>query len=740
MKEEKTGTAAELIFHNETNYYTILLFETDEEQFFAVGHMPYPKEGRSYRLTGEWKTHPKYGEQFSFSSAEELAPTTKDGIASFLASGIIKGVGPKMASAIVNRFGEETLEIIANDPDRLTEVSGIGKTKAAAIEESYRQHREYADTVLALSAYDISSGVCLKLYSVYGKKAVSIVRENPYALIGDIYGIGFRKADKIAMSAGIAQDSPERIKSGIKYMLSQLAASGDTYAEASEFTEKTAQFLDVTRSQVSDCAFDMVMDGELCKEQLDGVPVYMLYSYCRAEKYTAAKLYELCTAELTGIAASADKLIEREEKSKNLILSEKQKNAVNASVHNGVLVITGGPGTGKTTIINTILSVYDYAGLKTALAAPTGRAAKRMQQATGQPARTIHRLLEYAYADGADRMVFGKNENSPLEYDCIIIDEMSMVDILLMEALLRAIKPGTRLILVGDADQLPPVGAGNVLKDMLSCETIQSCRLTDIFRQAQESAIVVNAHMINRGEHPSYNEKDQDFFFVKRSARDIKGTIAQLCKTRLPAFFKELDAYNDIQVLTPVRKGDLGCVELSRMLQDCLNPPSPGKPEKKIGERIYRTGDKVMQTKNNYQMEWKNLRTMTSGTGVFNGDMGIIEYVDTENGIIGVIFDNEIRVRYDYSNIDELESAFALTVHKSQGSEFPVVVMPMAMFPAMLSTRNLLYTAITRAKEAVVLVGDPAVCNAMVDNNRTQKRNSGLGIRLRSLWNLIDEV
>ena len=704
-----------------------------------MGNMARPRTGRTYRLLGEWKTHPKYGEQFAFSSAEELEPTTEEGIAAFLCSGMIKGVGPKMASAIVKKFGPDTLKIISEEPGRLTEVPGVGKTKAAAIEEGYREHREYADTVLALSAYDISAGTCLKLYRVYGKNAVSVIRENPYALIGDVYGIGFKKADKIAASAGIKEDSPERIKAGIKFLLNQLVKSGDTYAPAAEFTEKAAQFLDVTREQVSDCAFEMAVDGTICKDLIEGRAVYMLFSYCRAEKYVAAKLYELCGAELPHIAVTAENLIKQEEQNTGISLSEKQKKAVFESVGNGVLVITGGPGTGKTTIINTILSIYEHAGLYAALAAPTGRAAKRMQQATGRPAMTIHRLLEYAYAEDDDRMIFGRNEENPLPSDCIIIDEMSMVDILLMEALLRAVRPGTRLILVGDADQLPPVGAGNVLKDILSCDTIPSCRLTDIFRQAEESAIVVNAHLINKGEHPSFNEKGQDFFMVQRPPGDIPATVSDLCKNRLPAFFKDLDPKNDIQVLTPARKGSLGCVELNRILQEALNPPAPGKAEKRIGDRVFREGDKVIQIKNDYRLEWKNRRTFAAGSGVFNGDIGIIEKVDNDNGTVSVVFDDEVCVSYDYSNIEELETAFALTVHKSQGSEFPVVVMPMAVFPPMLSTRNLLYTAVTRAKEAVVLVGNPAVCNAMVDNNSIQKRYSGLSFRLRSLWKLIYE-
>ena len=739
MKEEKTGTAVELVFHNESNLYTILLFETDEEQFFAVGNMAQPKVGRTYRLLGGWKTHPKYGEQFSFSSYEELEPTTEEGIIAFLSSGLIKGAGRKTAAAIVRKFGKDSLRIIGEEPEMLTRVPGIGKAKAASISESYKEHREYADTVLELSAYDITPATCMKLYSRFGKYAAATVKADPYSLIGELYGIGFRKADKIASSLGIAGDSPKRIKSGIHFLLSQLTVSGDTYSPAAEFTEKAAAFLDVTREQVENCAFEMVMDGTLCKEVIDGTAAYMLFSYSRAEKYTASKLAQLCTAELEGIAVKPEDLIRAEEKKSGISLNEKQKNAVISSVRNGVLVITGGPGTGKTTIINTILSVYDMAGLRTALAAPTGRAAKRMQQATGRQASTIHRLLEYAYADGEDRMFFGKNETDPLDWDCIIIDEMSMVDILLMEAFLRAVKPGTRLILVGDADQLPPVGAGNVLKDILSCDGIKSCRLTEIFRQAEESAIVINAHMINRGEHPTFNGSGSDFFMVNRKPSDIKSTIADLCKSRLPAYFKDLDPYTDIQVLTPVRKGDLGCVELSRALQERLNPPAPGKAEKTVGERIFRVGDKVIQTKNNYRKEWTNLRTFDTGMGVFNGDMGIIDSVDEDSGIIGVIFDSEIYVRYDYSGTDELESAFALTVHKSQGSEFPVVVMPMANFPPMLATRNLLYTAITRAKKAVVLVGDRQVCNAMTDNNSIQKRNSGLAYRLRSIWDTLNE-
>ena len=737
MKEEKQGKISEIIFHNEENFYSILLFETNEEQFFAVGNIPNPKMGRTYRLLGDWTKHPKYGEQFKFSSFEELEPTTEEGIAAFLSSGVIRGIGPKVAQSIVRYFGKDTLEIIRTKPHLLENVPGIGKAKAKAIEEGYKEHREYADTVLALSEFDIGTSVCLKLYKAFGADAVNVVKENPYSLIDEVYGIGFKRADKIAASVGFASDSPYRIKSAALYMLGELAAAGDSYANEASFIEQLAQFLDVTRDKVSEGIFELIMDGSICKERLSDENILMLYMYNRAEKYTASKIYQLCNAELRGIAVSEDNLIKKAEKESGKNLSEQQKLAVVSSLRNGVNIITGGPGTGKTTIINMILAILNAADFKTALAAPTGRAAKRMQAAANFPATTIHRLLEYNYEDGEDRMVFGRNEENPLDADCIIIDEVSMVDILLMEALLRAIKPGTRLIMVGDADQLPPVGAGNVLKDMLACEYIHATRLTEIFRQAEESAIVVNAHLINKGEYPCCNEKDSDFFMLQRQGeKSILNTILELASTRIPSYIKNIDPYFDIQILTPTRKGMLGSVELNKSLQAVLNPESPEKPEKTYGEKIFRKGDKVMQIKNNYSLEWKNLFTMQTSTGVFNGEIGIIDTVDNDRGVVCVIYDNEKYVTYDNSNLDELESAFALTVHKSQGSEFPVVIMPMTSFPPMLATRNLLYTAITRAKTLVVLVGNQNICNSMVDNNQSVKRSSGLSARLQNLWDL----
>jgi len=735
MKEEKTGTVAEVKFHNEENFYTIAVIETADEQFCAVGYMPMPKKGRRYRFTGEWTVHRKYGEQFAFSSFEELQPTTEEGIEAFLCSGVIKGVGPATAGAIVRKFGEDSLRVILEEPERLTSVSGIGPAKAKGIAAGYAEHREYADTVLKLSAFDIGPNISMKLYKAYGTDAVDIIRQNPYRLIDDMYGVGFITADKIAQKIGFEADSPFRIKSGIRYAMEQRAGSGDTYVVKNDFVEDCAGLLDVSREQVGDACTEMVFEGDLFLENIDGTETLMLWRYHRAETRVASRLYELCHSSLTAIAAGEERLIDRTERETGIELSEGQRHAVISSLKNGVSVITGGPGTGKTTIIKAILGILKNAGISTALAAPTGRAAKRMTQATGVEASTIHRLLEYQYTPDETSMFFARNAENQLDYGCVIIDEMSMVDILLMEGLLMAVKNGSRLILVGDADQLPPVGAGNVLRDVLSSETVHSVRLTEIFRQAAESLIVVNAHQINRGEYPAYNEKNQDFFLLERhSQEDIVRTIKELTSVRLPAYYNAAGDPETIQVLTPTRKNRLGCVELNIELQAVLNPPSPGKAEKRYGSVIFREGDKVMQNKNDYMLEWKDLSDFTDGTGVFNGDIGIVRSVDNDAGTVSVLYDDSRLVIYDNSNLDELETAFALTVHKSQGSEFPVVVMPVTNFPPVLSTRNLLYTAVTRAKRGVVLVGDPRAVNAMIDNNSVTRRCSALAWRLRRLW------
>ena len=739
MKEEKTGTLSERIFYNGDNFFSISIFETETEQFYAVGYLPYAEKGRRYTLLGEWKTHPKYGEQFAFTSYEEKEPETEAGLVAFLSSGMLRGVGPRTARAIVKTFGPDTMDVLNRCPERLREVPGIGEVKAAAIVEGYQERRELADTVLALQAFDISSMTAMKLYQVYGVEAAAKVREDPYQLIEDIFGIGFQKADRIAGRMGILPQDPKRIRSGILYNLGLAVNGGHTYVFRKPFSEETAAMLGVSQEEVEDVLYASVVEGDLHADIMDGAELLYLDRFYRAEQRVAGKLLQLAHAELSHLTGDLEGLIRKMEKDSALQLSKKQKQAILASLQNGVCVITGGPGTGKTTIIDAIMYILAANGIRTALAAPTGRAAKRMSQATGYEASTIHRLLEYFYSENEENMRFGRTEENPLEYDCIIVDEMSMVDILLMEGLVNAVRPGTRLILVGDADQLPPVGAGNVLRDILRSDTIHSVRLTEIFRQASESLIVVNAHLINRGEYPSYNEKDKDFFFIERSREpDILATIKDLCTRRLPNYYGDCDPLSDIQVLTPTRKGLLGSVHMNRELQAILNAPAGGKAEKTVGERIFRQGDKVMQNKNDYRISWRNIRDFSEGEGVFNGDIGIVQTVDADQGRIGVLFDEERLVQYDFSQLDELESAFAMTVHKSQGSEFPVVILPMTRFPPMLATRNLLYTAVTRARRGVILVGLREVCSAMVDNDTIAERQSGLAYRLRKLWDLMD--
>jgi len=737
MKEEKSGKLGTIIYYDENRFFTIGSFESEDEMFYALGTLPHPKKGCRYRLIGEWRQHPRYGEQFSFSSFEELPPTSSEGMEAFLASGIIKGVGPATAAAIVARFGDESLEIMKNEPERLMEVSGIGKTRAESIAASYAEHTEYAASVMELTGYGISSATAIKLYGAYAAEALSVLKENPYRLIDEIYGIGFKKADEIARKMGFAEDSPFRIKSAILYYMNSMAGSGNSYMQKDRLLLEVASSLEQSRDAVEDALFDLSMDGEVFCEVLAGEEIVMLSVYYRAEQRCAGKLKELCESSLAHINADAETLIKASEKQSGISLSERQKDAVLSSLNNGVSVITGGPGTGKTTILRTILGIFRAADLKTALAAPTGRAAKRMSQATDYEASTIHRLLEYYFSTDSNSMRFAKTAEDPLDYDCIIIDEMSMVDVLLMDGLLAAIKPGTRLILVGDADQLPPVGAGRVLSDILSAGTIHAVRLKDIFRQAGTSMIVVNAHLINSGEYPSCNTKDGDFFMVERqSEADIATAIKALCEDRLPRYF-DCDPFSDIQVLTPTRKGPIGSVELNKMLQAALNPPAPNKKEKSFLGRIYREGDRVMQTKNNYMMSWRDVNSLAEGSGIFNGELGIIREVDNEYGRISVLFDGEKLAVYDYAAIEELETAFAMTVHKSQGSEFPIAVIPIGRFPPMLANRNLLYTAITRATTAVVLVGRPRMLCAMVDNDSTDRRNSGLAARLEALWGIM---
>ena len=732
--EEKQGTISEIIFYNEENGYTIAVMETEDEYFTVVGCLPSCIKGASYRLRGSFRVHSTYGEQFAFSEFEEILPTGLSGIENFLASGIIRGIGPKTAAAIVDVFGEETLAVMEESPEKLARVSGIGAKKAELIGESYAAHREFAGVSMYFQKFGISAEYALKLYKNYGKDAPELIRENPYRLVEEVSGIGFHKADRIAEKMGIDPESSFRIKSGIKYGLLYYAGEGSTYVPQQELCEKVCAMLDVSSELIYENLVEMAFEGEVQLNTLKGQTVVYLYAYYFAEQRVCRNIAGLVHASLKSLSVDIDSMIKMTCGQTGITLSEQQSEAVKSSLTGGVSVITGGPGTGKTTIINTLINIFEQSGFKTAIAAPTGRAAKRITETSGHYASTVHRLLEYYHAADEDTMRFGKNSEDPLDYDVVIVDEASMIDLMLMQGLTDALKEGTQLILVGDYDQLPSVGAGNVLRDLIESEYVHTVMLTEIFRQARESMIVVNAHRINQGEYPFLNGRDKDFFFMERSSeKQIEELLVQLITARLPAYYEGIVPVRDIQLLTPVRKGALGSIALNKVLQQALNPPRDDLAERKFGERIFRENDKVMQIKNNYEMGWKKRRDFSEGQGIFNGDVGFIEKIDKEYNQMTVIFDEDKYVTYDFAQLDELELAYAITVHKSQGSEFPIVVMPISWFPPILATRNLLYTAVTRGKQVVVLAGSQQKMHAMIDNNRIQMRYSGLRWRLSEL-------
>ena len=601
--EEKQGTISEIIFYNEENGYTIAVMETEDEYFTVVGCLPSCIKGASYRLRGSFRVHSTYGEQFAFSEFEEILPTGLSGIENFLASGIIRGIGPKTAAAIVEVFGEETLAIMEESPEKLACVSGIGAKKAELIGESYAAHREFAGVSMYFQKFGISAEYALKLYKNYGKDAPELIRENPYRLVEEVSGIGFHKADRIAEKMGINPESSFRIKSGIKYGLLYYAGEGSTYVPQQELCEKVCAMLDVSSELIYENLVEMAFEGEVQLDTLKGQTVVYLYAYYFAEQRVCRNIAGLVHASLKSLSVDIDSMIKMTCGQTGITLSAQQTEAVKSSLTGGVSVITGGPGTGKTTIINTLINIFEKSGFKTAIAAPTGRAAKRITETSGHYASTVHRLLEYYHAAGEDTMRFGKNSEDPLDYDVVIVDEASMIDLMLMQGLTDALKEGTRLILVGDYDQLPSVGAGNVLRDLIESEYVHTVILTEIFRQARESMIVVNAHRINQGEYPFLNGRDKDFFFMERaSEKQIEELLVQLITARLPAYYEGIVPVRDIQLLTPVRKGALGSIALNKVLQQALNPPREDLAERKFGERVFRENDKVMQIKNNYEM------------------------------------------------------------------------------------------------------------------------------------------
>ncbi len=730
-EEVINGYVDHIIFRNNDNGYTVMVVICDEEELTCVGVFSDIAEGECIEAKGEYTDHPTYGRQFAVKSFEEKAPQDALAIERYLGSGAIKGIGIALAARIVRRFKEDTFRIIEEEPERLAEVKGISQRKAMEIVDQVNEKRDLRQAMIFLQQYGISTTLAVKIYNTYGQEVYSILKENPYRMADDVDGVGFRTADEIASRVGIRTDSDFRIRSGIQYALLQASNEGNTYLPMPELTQRASTLLEIEPEYIEKHYMNLAMDRKIIMRQVEDVTQIYASAFFYMEANTATMLKNLdASFDVPDIEIEAR--LRQIEKQTKMDLDEHQVEAVKEAVRNGVLVITGGPGTGKTTTINTIIKYFESEGMDIFLAAPTGRAAKRMSETTGFEARTIHRMLELN--GGVEGNAgFERNEQNPLETDVIIIDEMSMVDISLMYSLLKAIVAGTRLILVGDVNQLPSVGPGNVLKDIIDSGLFHTVMLTKIFRQASTSDIIVNAHKINRGEPVELDNKSMDFFFLKRYDADkIINVTLQLILQKLPKFVGA--SMMDIQVLTPMRKGLLGVERLNTVLQMYLNPPDKRKKEKEHGTTLFREGDKVMQIKNNYQLEWE-IRSkyglcIDKGTGVFNGDTGIIEEINDFAETVTVCFDEGRMVEYPYKLLEELELAYAVTIHKSQGSEYPAVVIPLLSGPRMLMNRNLLYTAVTRAKKCVTIVGNDTTFEQMIANNSQLKRYSGLRDRL----------
>ena len=730
-QETINGYVDHIIYRNTDNGYTVLVLICDEEELTCVGTFSDIAEGENIEARGVFTDHPTYGRQFKVQSFEEKAPQDVVAIERYLGSGAIKGVGIALAARIVRRFKEDTFRIIEEEPERLAEIKGISERKAMEIADQVNAKRDLRQAMIFLQQYGISTTLAVKIYNQYGQEVYGILQENPYRMADDIEGVGFRTADEIASRVGIRTDSDFRIRSGIQYALLQASGEGHTYLPMEELTGRASQLLGLEPEYIENHYMNLAMDRKIIMRQVDGVTQMYSSAFFYMEANTATMLKQLDVSyDVPDI--EIEMRLRQIEKQTKMDLDEHQVEAVKEAVRNGLLIITGGPGTGKTTTINTIIRYFEMEGMDIFLAAPTGRAAKRMSETTGFEARTIHRMLELN-GGMEGNAGFERNEQNPLETDVIIIDEMSMVDISLMYALLKAVVAGTRLILVGDVNQLPSVGPGSVLKDIIDSGMFHTVKLTKIFRQASTSDIIVNAHKIDRGEPVSLDNKSMDFFFLKRYDADkIINVTLQLIKQKLPKFVGASEY--DIQVLTPMRKGLLGVERLNTVLQMYLNPPDASKREKEYGSTLFREGDKVMQVKNNYQLEWE-IRSkyglmIDKGTGIFNGDMGIIEEINDFAETMTISFDEGRMVEYPYKLLEELELAYAITIHKSQGSEYPAVVIPLLTGPRMLMNRNLLYTAVTRAKKCVTIVGNDETFQMMIENNAEQRRYSGLKDRL----------
>ena len=719
-----TGSVEHVIYSNEENGFAICDLGTDTDELITItGTLPYVGEGDLLTVYGRWVHNPKYGRQFKVEQSEKQLPADKASILRYLSSSTIKGIGPKTAQRIVDEFGEETFDVMENHPEWLASIQGITLKKAQAIAEDFKNKAGIRSAMMFFREF-FGAAMTVRIYKKWGGNAVDIAKNNPYRLCDEIEGIGFERADRLAVRLGLEKNSFQRLCSGVLYMLSSNAAqNGHVCLPREKLVAGAARLLEVSESEIVEALSILLKEQKLRVVHFGGADyLYDRFAYDH-EKYIAKKLILLDKVCPSMDTANIDSFIQKEERDSGVQYASLQRKAIFAALENGVMLLTGGPGTGKTTVVRALLHIFTSMDLNIALCAPTGRAAKRLSESTSCEAKTIHRLLEYGGEEGSG-IRFHRDENNLLEENVIIVDESSMVDNNLMSALLRAVKPGARVVIIGDADQLPSVGAGNVLRDLLESGRFATVRLTEIFRQAQESLIITNAHAINRGEMPRIDVKDNDFFCLPReNDREIAATVAQLCQTRLPRTYGEL-AIHGTQVICPSRKGETGTENLNVILQAALNPPSPAKREHRFRELTFREGDRVMQIRNNYDLEWEK-PDGSMGSGVFNGDIGTIERINPGAENIEIRFDDR-HVVYEFNLLEELEMAYAITVHKSQGSEYPIVIIPLGSTAPMLLSRNLLYTAVTRAQSMVILVGREGVLRTMVQNNRQSMRYTGL--------------
>ena len=728
---EISGTVESVIYKNEENGYTVLrLNDQAGAMITVVGCFPYASPGESMIVTGSWMNHAVHGRQFKAEFAQRLLPTTANAIYDYLAGGSVRGVGPATASLIVNEFGEKTLEVMENSPQLLAKIRGISAAKAEQISKSFRRQAGVRRLMEFVCSFGLRPILAMRMYKFYGDDALALLRDNPYILATEHIGGSFAEADTMALEMGVDSYSKNRICAAVLFELVHNSGNGHCFIPREKLAAVTAQLIGVDEPSADECIDILIESGQLMHEEIAGCKACYLPSLYHAESDAAEHIARMCKRKFDE-TVNIPALISTLEKQLGIQYAPLQRKTLKLALENQIIVITGGPGTGKTTSIRAILAMFDRLGLKTLLTAPTGRAAKRMTELTGQESSTVHRLLEAKFSDDGETVVFGKNESDRLDCDAVILDECSMVDIVLMDALLSALPPDARLVMVGDADQLPSVGPGNVFSAVIRSQVVPTIRLTEIFRQNEGSRIVRNAHMINKGEHPNLSENAGDFFRLKRlEAGSTVDTIAELCSVRLPG--KMGIPPEDIQVLSPTRRGEQGTVSLNKRLQQVLNPPRKDKKEKAFGDVVFREGDRVMQIKNNYDILWQNESRTAAGSGIYNGDIGTILSIDMDSESLSVNFDGRI-ASYGFDSLIELEHAWAMTVHKSQGSEYRAVILSLSPGSQMLLTRDVLYTAVTRAKELLIMVGDDATAYKMIDNFRQSKRYSALRVRLRKL-------